>query len=158
MTNDDLINLFENNYKYYFVIVFSIAQNITDAEDILQTAFLKAYITDKQKIKNEDMKRWFITVCKNTAITFVIKREKDMVREQQYVLDNVSIKNVEEDSVFTIIVEEQLKDIPQELIPYFKELIFHGTSMRQICKKYGIPRDKMRYWKKYLEKAVKKLY
>ena len=68
MTNDDLINLFENNYKYYFVIVFSIAQNITDAEDILQTAFLKAYITDKQKIKNEDMKRWFITVCKNTAI------------------------------------------------------------------------------------------
>ena len=56
-------------------------------------------------------------------------------------LDNVSIKNVEEDSVFTIIVEEQLKDIPQELIPYFKELIFHGTSMRQICKKYGIPRD-----------------
>lgn len=154
MNKDELTNLFENNYKFYFAIVFRIVQNIADTEDILHDSFLKVYRSDKQLTGDDEIKPWFVTVCKNTALTFIEKKKKDFAREQKYAADNEQHINTENETIFMLVVEEQLSRLPEKLIPYFKEYIFEGSSIRSICKKYNVNRDKMRYWKKYLEKIM----
>ncbi len=157
MYDDVLLALFEKNYKFYFSIVFRVVKNIEDTEDILHNAFLKAYEADKSNMQDDELKRWFVTICKNTALTLIRKRRNDANRELQYVHEENQYDNAENDTVIKMAVEEQLKSIPTELLPCFREYIFGDISMREVCRKYGIPRDKMRYWKKHLEKIIKNI-
>lgn len=150
-----LVVLYEKNYKFYFRIVFKIVGNIDDVEDILQTAFTKVYNSDNSHMKDDELKKWFVTVCKNTAKSFVLKKKKDLQREQKYYLENDIQKSMEDEVIFNAVVEQYLKSLPSEWIPYFKEYIIDDVPLRVICRKYGLNRDKMRYWKRKLKNIIK---
>ncbi len=154
---DRLVVLFEKHYGFYFTIVFRILGNAADAEDVLQIAFMKAYRSATEHIGDQDLKRWFVVVCKNTALSYLEKNIKDAEREKAYFMEREAHYNVEDEAVLGIVVEQQLDTIPPELAPYLREHILDEVPIKVICRKYGVSRDKMRYWKKQLEKNLKNI-
>ncbi len=153
-----LVILYEENYKFYFAIVFRVVGNVADTEDILQIAFLKAYRSNTSHIRDGDLKKWFVTVCKNTAITYINKETSAAEREKKYFLESRIQQNIEDETIFNIILEQYLAALPSEFIPYFKEHLIDDVPIREICRKYGVNRDKMRYWKKQLKKFMKNIF
>lgn len=151
-----LAEIFQENYKFYFALVFRMVGNIADVEDILQTAFMRAYQSDLSKINNSDLKKWFVTVCRNTAITYMNKEKKNIARDHTYFLENEISQNAEDDIYFVTIAEELLCALPGELVPYFRKYLIEEIPIDVICRKHGVSKNKMRYWKKQLEKTLKK--
>lgn len=159
MGRDELDNLFEKEYKFFFRIVYRIAQNIEDTEDILQDAYIKACHSKSSDIKSDELKRWFVVVCRSSALTYLRKKSKEIRREQDYIqsVGGGEPKGVQElsDSLISVIIEASLMEIPAEIRPAFEEYMTTDISLKMLCSKHGVSRDKMRYWKKKLENYLK---
>lgn len=64
-------DVLEEYYKYIFKFTVKQVKNITDAKDLTQSIFLKAYANFKKfNPKKANVKTWLFTIANNTIISF----------------------------------------------------------------------------------------
>lgn len=143
---DQLYSTYEQNM---YRLAYSIVNNIEQAEDIVQEAFLKIF-SQLEKVKDVDSiktKRWVLRIVKNEAIDHYRKNKRQLglvnsVKEESRYREydnNVS------DKIQYMIEEEYIQVILEELSEKSKEVLqyrlFYELSTLETAKILGLSED-----------------
>lgn len=82
--------LVDNSYQYVFRIAFRITGDESDAEEVAQEAFLRAYTKLSTFRQDASFSTWVNRIAMNTAINLVERRSRDVMRNSERVGDGHS--------------------------------------------------------------------
>lgn len=144
--------LFEKNYNLIYKVIYCITKNTHDTFDILHDTYLKAYPKFDTSRSEKEALNWLIIIAKNTAFTFMKKKNKWQS------IDNYIKTLYTSDIKLNIILLYNLYSIetkvPDELFDYLLMNIIGGLSLLKISKKTNISYERLRYWRKVLTKEL----
>ncbi|MGN1329682.1 MAG: RNA polymerase sigma factor [Eubacterium sp.] len=83
MTNDDYISAVKRNSQRLYMLALSFTKNHSDAEDIMQDAFLKLLKHNKPFNNEEHLDKWLTAVCVNESKNYI----KSPFRKNTVLLD-----------------------------------------------------------------------
>ena len=141
-------NKFELLYYRYRDILFNCAINIvknkTDAEDVLQNAFIKIARNIKcvNDIKSKETMSFLIVITKNCAYDFIRKNNK--IKEVS--IEDLEELNISDEAIESIVSELQYKKIVEVIksipSPYIEVLFLHYVNDYSIKKTANILKRK----------------
>ncbi len=146
-----LERLYNALYKLVYATSYSITQNKHDAEDITAEVFVivwqKAY-----SFKGENGKSWICQIARNTALTFVSKknREKtgliDQLEESSYRIEDQVEKKSKIDKALSVLNEQERQTVLMFNSGYKHREIAQilGESIGTITWRYNNSLKKMR--------------
>lgn len=124
-----------------------LVQNRSDAEDIAQEAFVRAYI----KIATFDPSKarfstWLYTIATNLAL--------DFLRQNKKRIDVEDIESVAELTMPLFIEEEERREVrgaveklmPPEYRNVIEQYYWHGKSYQEIADSLSVPLNTVRTW------------
>ena len=135
---------FEEYYRAFFDTMFLTVKHTTGCDeatclDVVQDAMLKAIAKMKTLNTREQTIAWTRAVAKTTAYDFLRKRIR-----QQKLTENLANQSTEieqqniDDSARLKWVEEQLQQLPAELVSMISLKYRMGWTLRQIGEKFGL--------------------
>ena len=147
--NDEIaFELVYSNYnKIFYRVAFSILKNKEDAEDVVQTVFIKIHTMPKEKLPNVNIASWIYTVTKNEAISILRKRKNNFDIENVYEIADA------DNEINNIIDQESYNQLISKLSDKDKEIIslkiLTNLSFDEIAKLLNMPTGtiKWRYYK-----------
>lgn len=130
-----------------------LTQNPTDAEDLSQDVFLKAYSSFHQFRPGTNFRAWLFKILMNTYINQYRRRSRqpstvsweDLSRdaERQAVEDAQQLLEDPEAIFFAKVADPEVTAALDELLPEFREVVLlydvNGFSYREIGQMLGIP-------------------
>ena len=133
--------------KVIYGIVFTIAKNQNDAEDIAQTIFVKMTEMEDSKLPKSNYASWLYVITKNETINFLKKKKKDIPLDKIYEIPD------ESNEINKIIDNEEFNKLISKLNDKEKEIIslkiLSNFSFEEIGKLLKEPTGtvKWRYYK-----------
>lgn len=153
LTEDDLVTrlrardssamsqLYDRYSPTLYGIVLQIVKDENVAEDVLQEAFLRIWVSfEKYDASKGRLFTWMLNICRNLAI--------DTIRSKQYRVSNLSQKIEADSRIFhytdTFKPEHiGMREIVDKLNPEQKQIIdlmyFDGLTQSEIAESYDIP-------------------
>lgn len=153
--------IFDELYKKYnkmvYKIAFSILKNDDDANDIMQSVFLKIYKMPKQNLPASGEMSWLYTVTKNEALNHINKKyNKDISLDEvnEISKESIELQKVLEDEKINRLLKN-LNDEEKEIV---KLKIIGDFSFKEIAKMLGKSESTVK-WKYYKSlNIIKVLY
>lgn len=146
--NKEVLEEIYNKYqKVIYGIAFGILKNKDDAEDIVQSVFIKLHILDNSKLPENNITSWMYTLTKNEAL--------QLLRKQKNNIDLDSIYDLEapNSEINQLIAQETYNKLISNLSAKEKEIIslkiISNLSFEQISQLLGEKTGtiKWRYYK-----------
>ena len=128
MKKKDLVRQFEDYVVEYkepiYRLAYSYVRNPDDALDIVQESIYKG-ISSIESLKDLSViKTWFYRIIVNTSLDFIRKRSKEIVLEDEILLNN---NVIDSDNYPDIDLERALENLPDNyrviiILRYFEDL------------------------------------
>jgi len=135
---------FAEYYEAFFETMFFTVQRTTGCDeatclDIVQDAMLKAIAKMKTLHTREQTVAWTKAVAKTTAYDFLRKRVRQKKLNENLANQTVEMQQQDIDAVARLAwVEEQLQQLPEELVSMISLKYRMGWTLRQIGEKFGL--------------------
>lgn len=146
--NKEVLEEIYNKYqKIIYGIAFSILKNKDDAEDIVQTVFIKLHTLDTSKLPGRNPLSWLYTLTKNKALQFLRKQKNNIDLDSLYDLEDT------DNEINKLIDKETYNKLISKLSSKEKEIIslkiISNLSFKQISQLLGEKTGtiKWRYYK-----------
>lgn len=144
--NELFLEVYKNSYKKILNFVFYIIKNRSDAEDITQETFYKAY-NNMSKIRDlNKIDGWLKKIALHAAIDF--KRNKNSNIECRYIdefyYENftttkyISLNNTVDDNMKTEILEREIKNLSIPLKGIIAMRFYKGYTFPKIAEEMNI--------------------
>ena len=147
MEHDLWKSIYEQFYRPLYLYALSLCRNRDDAEDLVQTTFLKAFLSYEE---GGSIRYWLTKVLQNEYYN-LFQRRKRLVSEAGYPLDQVPDPKQEEALLAQLIAEEQKRYLFQavmELNLTAKEVmlssVYFGLSDEEIGRQLELTTDNVR--------------
>ena len=147
MEHDVWKAIYEQFYRPLYLYALSLCRNRDDAEDLVQTTFLKAFLSYEE---GGSIRYWLTKVLQNEYYN-LYQRRKRLVSEGGYPLDQVPDPKQEEALLAQLIAEEQKRYLFQavmELNLTAKEVmlssVYFGLSDEEIGRQLELTTDNVR--------------
>ena len=147
MEHDVWKSIYEQFYRPLYLYALSLCRNRDDAEDLVQTTFLKAFLSYEE---GGSIRYWLTKVLQNEYYN-LFQRRKRLVSEAGYPLDQVPDPKQEEALLAQLIAEEQKRYLFQavmELNLTAKEVmlssVYFGLSDEEIGRQLELTTDNVR--------------
>ncbi len=111
-------------------LAYQFAQNKEDALDIVQEAFLKAYLNFKQFDLKRKFGPWLLTIVRNQAIDFLRKRKRTRVSDLPEVLPDHGAQRKTERRLLRMDILSAMAHLPDEQreIIFLKDYLGHSYA------------------------------
>ena len=135
---------FEQYYRAFFDTMFLTVKHTTGCDeatclDIVQDAMIKAIAKMKPLDTRQQTIAWTRAVAKTTAYDFLRKRARLQKLSENLAKQSTELEQqVIDDSARLTWVEEQLKQLPNELVSMISLKYRMGWTLRQIGEKFGL--------------------
>lgn len=146
--NRDALEEIYNKYqKVIYGIAFGILKNKDDAEDIVQSVFIKLHTLDNDKLPENNIPSWMYTFTKNEALQFLRKQKNNIDLDSIYDLEDT------DSEINKLIDKENYNNLISNLSSKEKEIIslkiISNLSFEQISEILGEKTGtiKWRYYK-----------
>lgn len=142
-----LEEIYNKYQKVIYGIAFGILKNKDDAEDIVQSVFIKLHTLDKSKLPKDNIPSWIYTVTKNEALQFLRKQKNNIDLDLIYDLEDTNSE------INKLIDKETYNKLISKLSSKEKEIvslkIISNLSFEQISEILGEKTGtiKWRYYK-----------
>ena len=147
MEHDVWKSIYERFYRPLYLYALSLCRNRDDAEDLVQSTFLKAFLSYEE---GGSIRYWLTKVLQNEYYN-LFQRRKRLVSEAGYPLDQVPDPKQEEALLAQLIAEEQKRYLFQavmELNLTAKEVmlssVYFGLSDEEIGRQLELTTDNVR--------------
>ena len=147
MEHDVWKAIYEQFYRPLYLYALSLCRNRDDAEDLVQSTFLKAFLSYEE---GGSIRYWLTKVLQNEYYN-LYQRRKRLVSEGGYPLDQVPDPKQEEALLAQLIAEEQKRYLFQavmELNLTAKEVmlssVYFGLSDEEIGRQLELTTDNVR--------------
>ena len=147
MEHDVWKSIYEQFYRPLYLYALSLCRNQDDAEDLVQSTFLKAFLSYEE---GGSIRYWLTKVLQNEYYN-LYQRRKRLVSEENYPLEQVPDPKQEEALLTQLIAEEQKRYLFQavmELNLTAKEVmlssVYFGLSDQEIGRQLGLTTDNVR--------------
>ncbi len=141
-----LLKVFQDYNKLLFRIVYAIIPKTEDVEDILQETFVKALLSNKNDMTEEETIKWLITIARNTSFSFLRKNKPTELLDDY--MDTLTTSDWSLGNLFLIDLNSLNTKVPIELIKYFILNIKYEVSLLEISRKTTVSYERLRYRKK----------
>ena len=124
-----------------------LVQNRSDAEDIAQEAFVKAYLKLKDyKPEKSRFSTWLYKIATNLAIDFLRKHRRSIAVEDVEVFAEVTMPTHIEDEERAVL-QKAVKDLmPPEYRRVIEAYYWDGKSYDEIATAESVPLNTVRTW------------
>ena len=146
--NRDALEEIYNKYqKVIYGIAFGIFKNKDDAEDVVQSVFIKLHTLDNSKLPENNILSWLYTLTKNEALQFLRKQKNNID------LDSIYDLEAPNNEINQLIAQETYNKLISKLNSKEKEIvslkIISNLSFEQISQLLGEKTGtiKWRYYK-----------
>ena len=143
---DVLEEIYNKCQKVIYGIAFGILKNKDDAEDIVQTVFIKLHTLDNSKLPERNIHSWLYTLTKNEALQFLRKQKNNIDLDSIYELEAPN------NEINQLIAEETYNKLISKLSSKEKEIvslkIISNLSFEQISQLLGEKTGTIK-WKYY---------
>ena len=135
---------FAEYYRAFFDTMFLTVKHTTGCDeatclDIVQDAMIKAIAKMKPLNTRQQLTAWTRAVAKTTAYDFLRKRARQQKLSENRANQTTETKqHVIDDIARLTWVEEQLRQLPDELISMISLKYRMGWTLRQIGEKFGL--------------------
>lgn len=142
-----LEEIYNKYQKVIYGIAFGILKNKDDAEDIVQTVFIKLHTLDNSKLPENNIPSWMYTLTKNEALQFLRKQKNNIDLDSIYDLEGPN------NEINQLIAQETYNKLISKLSSKEKEIvslkIISNLSFEQISQLLGEKTGtiKWRYYK-----------
>ena len=147
MEHDVWKSIYEQFYRPLYLYALSLCRNRDDAEDLVQSTFLNAFLSYEE---GDSIRYWLTKVLQN-EYNNLYQRRKRLVSEGGYPLDQVPDPKQEEALLAQLIAEEQKRYLFQavmELNLTAKEVmlssVYFGLSDEEIGRQLELTTDNVR--------------
>ena len=147
MEHDVWKSIYEQFYRPLYLYALSLCRNRDDAEDLVQSTFLKAFLSYEE---GGSIRYWLTKVLQNEYYN-LFQRRKRLVSEGGYPLDQMPDPKQEEALLTQLIAEEQKRYLFQavmELNLTAKEVmlssVYFGLSDEEIGRQLSLTTDNVR--------------
>ena len=147
MEHDVWKSIYEQFYRPLYLYALSLCRNRDDAEDLVQSTFLKAFLSYEE---GGSIRYWLTKVLQNEYYN-LYQRRKRLVSEGGYPLDQVPDPKQEEALLAQLIAEEQKRYLfkaVMELNLTAKEVmlssVYFGLSDEEIGRQLELTTDNVR--------------
>lgn len=103
MKKDEWQLIYEKYHKSVYLYALSLTKNKTDAEDLLQETFVKAFLSYEN---TGSLKGWLVKVLRNEFYNLCYKRKKELLDDGELICEYSSS---EEDLLAGMIEQEERK-------------------------------------------------
>lgn len=157
MEHDELRLIYEKYYKTLFLYALSLCGNQQDAEDLVHTAFLKAFLSYES---TGSIRYWLSKVLKNEFLNFQKQRAR-IVDESSFNLEQLSEESKMLDK---FILDEQKRRLFQAImhLPLIQknvlmDTIYFNLKDEEIAKVNNISRENVRQIRSRAKKRIMKM-
>lgn len=154
MEHDELRLIYEKYYKTLFLYALSLCGNQQDAEDLVQTTFLKAFLSYQS---TGSIRYWLSKVLKNEFLNFQKQRAR-IVDENSFNLEQLS---EETRTLDKIILDEQKRRLFQAImhLPLIQknilmDTIYFNLKDEEIAKINNISKENVRQIRSRAKKRI----
>ena len=109
MKKDEWQLIYEKYHKSVYLYALSLTKNRTDAEDLLQETFVKAFLSYEN---TGSLKGWLVKVLRNEFYNLCYKRKKELLDDGELICEYSSS---EEDLLAGMIEQEERKALFLEI-------------------------------------------
>lgn len=145
MHQDEWKIIYETYYRPLYLYALSLTGNMHDAEDLLQEAFVKAYLSYKD---TGSIKYWLVTVLRNEFFNLQRKRKKEVLDERR---DFLVHKASDEDILSNLIKKEErrelfsaIQNLPVQMKEVLIESVYFQMKDDEIGRLHGLTRESVR--------------
>lgn len=145
MKKDEWQFIYEKYHKSVYLYALSLTKNQTDAEDLLQETFVKAFLSYEN---TGSLKSWLVKVLKNEFYNLYRKRKKELLDNGELLCTHSSS---DEDLLAGMIDQEERKtlflaitDLPVQMKEILMESIYFQLSDEEIAKAHGLTKENVR--------------
>lgn len=139
---DDLITRYK---KQVFALIFRLVHNQTDAEDIAQETFIKAYRSFGSYDPSYPIITWLFKIAHNSAIDFLRARKPESlsIHDEDNPLDIQDTDNSLEEKIEASSQQELIETVLGSLPPLYREILIlrhqQELSYEEISQSLDIP-------------------
>lgn len=156
LDNENLKKLYTNYKKPIFLFVLGIVKNYDLSEDITEEVFVRImkYYKSYNKLKNP--KTWIFTIAKNTAYTYLSKKEELLFENEKLEIIFNKYNTIKNDT--SLIIEEYLStlsDIERNIVILH---IFGGLKHSEIAHILNMKSSQIRTKYSYALKKLKRRF
>ncbi|MES2372948.1 MAG: sigma-70 family RNA polymerase sigma factor [Bacteroidota bacterium] len=153
---------FVDTYKHMaFTIAFRVVNNHEDAEEVVQDAFVKAYISLHNFRQDSKFSTWLYKIVVNTALSKTRRKKLSMSDNETTVIEEIAIEGIE--NAYTKLAHEEQKKIINAALDEMNMedslllTLFHlqELSLDEITEITGTPKENI---KVKLYRARKKMF
>ena len=145
MKKDEWQLIYEKYHKSVYLYALSRTKNWTDAEDLLQETFVKAFLSYEN---TGSLKGWLVKVLRNEFYNLYRKRKKELLDNGELLCTHSSSS---EDLLEGMIDQEERKtlflaitDLPVQMKEILMESIYFQLSDEEIAKAHGLTKENVR--------------
>lgn len=145
MEKDEWQFIYEKYHKSVYLYALSLTKNQTDAEDLLQETFVKAFLSYEN---TGSLKSWLVKVLKNEFYNLYRKRKKELLDNGELLCTHSSS---DEDLLAGMIDQEERKtlflaitDLPVQMKEILIESIYFQLSDVEIAETHGLTKENVR--------------
>ncbi|MCM1194802.1 MAG: sigma-70 family RNA polymerase sigma factor [Corallococcus sp.] len=129
--NNAFAELYEGTKRGVFSFVYSYYKKYEDAEDAMQTAYLKIKLNINQYKHGTDGRAWILQIAKNIAINDINRNKRLVYTDDIEVRDDIKLPDGITDVMKRVLTEEEL---------YIVNLhVLWGYKHREIAKELDCP-------------------
>ena len=136
------------------LLVQGIVKDPTLADDVLQTALVKALTTGSQPKSESKIVPWFKTILKNTALDVLRKQKSVQEKEQQAMMERVVYSDEFESSACSCVLG-LLGRLSTEDQLLLKKLDIEDVSLKELEKSTGISKSTLKVRRHRARKRLK---
>ena len=144
MLHDEWKLIYDMYKKPLYLYALSLTGNMQDAEDLVQEAFVKAYLSYEN---TGSIKYWLVTVLRNEFYNLQRKRKKEILDDGNI----ISQENVPEDMLSELIEKEErrqllyeIQKLPVQMKEVLIESVYFQLKDDEISKLHGITCENVR--------------
>lgn len=146
MRQDEWKIIYEQYQKPLFLYALSLTGNVSDAEDLLQETFVKAFLSYQN---TGSLKYWLITVLKHEYLNWCRKRKRELLADDEQLQREEA---TESGDILAGIVEKEerlrlylgIKRLPEKQREILMETVYLELSDVEIAKLHGMTKENVR--------------
>lgn len=143
MEQEEWKKIYEIYHKPMLLYAVSLTKNIHDAEDLIQEAFIKAFLSYEKK---GSLKYWLVTVLKHEFFNLCRKQKKEVLE------DEIQLKEKEQEELIDKLIEKEerrilfyaIQELPVTAKEILMESIYFQLSDEIIAGMHGISKENVR--------------
>lgn len=144
MLQDEWKLIYDMYKKPLYLYALSLTGNTQDAEDLVQEAFVKAYLSYEN---TGSIKYWLVTVLRNEFYNLQRKRKKEILDDGNMIMQKISSEDVLTDFLLKEERQKLLKEIrrlPEHMKEVLIESVYFQLKDTEISELHGITCENVR--------------